>query len=67
MGMSPSSAPPGVPAKDLTWGLGDDLVAHIACGYWDGPNRGTLPLDQMIAIAESVETVAPDDPRLPPE
>jgi hypothetical protein len=67
MGTSPSSAPPGVPAKDLTWGLGDDLVAHIACGYWDGPNRGTLPLDQMIEIAESVETVAADDPRLPPE
>jgi hypothetical protein len=67
MGMSPSSAPPGVPAKDLTWGLSDDVVAHIACGYWDGPNRGTLPLEQMIDIAESVETVAPDDPRLPPE
>jgi hypothetical protein len=67
MGMSPSNTPPGVPAKDLTWGLGEDLVAHIACGYWDGPNRGTLPLDQMIEIAESVETVAPDDPRLPPE
>jgi hypothetical protein len=67
MGMTPSSTPPGVPAKDLTWGLGEDVVARIACGYWDGPNRGTLPLEQMVEIAESVETVAPDDPRLPPE
>lgn len=67
MGVSPSSRPEGVPANDLTWGLSDDLMAHLACGYWDGPNEGTLPLEQMIEIAESVEPVAPDDPRLPPE
>jgi hypothetical protein len=67
MGVSPSSRPEGVPANDLTWGLSDDLMAHLACGYWDGPNEGTLPLEQMIEIAESIEPVAPDDPRLPPE
>ncbi|HZM29828.1 MAG TPA: hypothetical protein VFB77_05030 [Acidimicrobiales bacterium] len=67
MGVNPASRPPGVPAKDLTWGLSEDTVAHLACGYWDGPNPGTLPLDRMIEIAESLQPVAPDDPRLPPE
>ena len=67
MGSSPATHPEGVPMNDLTWEPAPGYVARMDCEYWDGPAPGTLPLEQMVAIAESVATVAPDDPRLPPE
>jgi hypothetical protein len=50
---------------DLTWSLAPDLVARLDCERWSGPDAGTLPLDEMLDVARSVRTVAPDDPRLP--
>jgi hypothetical protein len=67
LGTSPASLPPGLAVNELRWELAPGFVASLACGWWDGPDRGTLPLEDMVPIAETLEPVAPDDPRLPPE
>ena len=47
----------GLAVNELRWELAPGYVASLACGWWDGPDRGTLPLEDMVPIAETLEPV----------
>jgi hypothetical protein len=51
--------------RQLTWDLAPGVRATAECTHWDGSGGRTLPLEDVVRFAESVEPVAADDPRIP--
>jgi hypothetical protein len=60
-----SGYPLGAAGTSLTWDIGPGVRATAGCVDWDTENNVSLPLETIIQLAESVEPVAADDPRLP--
>jgi hypothetical protein len=50
----------------LSWQLGPGLEASVDCSNWDDSGGRTLPIEDVVRLAESLEPVAADDPRIPP-
>jgi len=57
---------PGDPERwrQLTWDLASGVRATADCTNWDGSGGRTLPLEDVVRFAESIEPVAADDPRI---
>jgi hypothetical protein len=64
-GPMPGNDPDPERWMSLSWGLAPGLVATADCSDWTGGGGRTLPLETVVRFAESMEPVAPDDPRLP--
>lgn len=47
------------------WEVAPGVRAGVNCSFWDEDGINPLDLDTHVTLAESVEPVAADDPRLP--
>ena len=66
--LAPSNGPADLDldrSRLLWWELGPGLQAMAECSRWDDTGGRTLPLENVIHLAESVEPVAAGDPRIP--
>jgi hypothetical protein len=65
-GPMPGNDPDPERWMSLSWELAPGLLATTDCSDWTDGDGRTLPFDTVLRFAESLQPVAPDDPRLPP-